>query len=727
MDAETIRSIAIRSCDDMLEQITHMQRGVDPRDHSLIAMVVNEVKGTKRKEDYIVLELSKGIREFDNLALCIENTPERFYYSDGGTSENYVIFDNYDETSKTVVAYPSSSLMRIINEHEDKDIKVVVDMKWLIALTKKCFERYGYRIGYPHSKPSFTAGQDYDFPVEGIPSEEQKHAVDVVLNSPLSYVWGAPGTGKTQYVLATAIMAYIKQGKRVAIIAPTNNSVEQVLRGVLKVIESDDPDREYIDPSKDILRLGSATKEFSKEYGELCENSTIEAKIRKLERSNEVIAEVLFERNVDRLDANFDQIEALYEEEYDSAPFDKKKEIEAQIMEYWEEIAEVLSGKPEFSSLTEGVDEFNLRSKVSRIRSLLKERGRLFLDIEYYKDYSDQDLAMMAMGNQSEMGCFGVSSESRSKKVKIMAMTPYILMGRPSLFEEGGIVDVDHIFIDEAGYANLIQTMPVFMCGPPITMLGDHMQLPPVCEIDRDKIVTWATGDFDGYMKNAFMWDQSARFIESFLFDEIDHIRQQYLDEAEPVYQRTKQADLTKSHRFADSLAKILDRSVYKNGIRGLEGGRLEVICYNVVGNNSDTRVNKKEAEAITRFVKKNKGKLGSFVILTPYRNQRAELIRMNRGLEDSILTIHGSQGREWSTVIISVSDNHTSNREVPLRFTSSLSPNVGLKVMNTAVSRAKERLIIFCDYEFWAARAEKGDLLGMIVADENTVVRDDI
>jgi hypothetical protein len=77
--------------------------------------------------------------------------------------------------------------------------------------------------------------------------------------------------------------------------------------------------------------------------------------------------------------------------------------------------------------------------------------------------------------------------------------------------------------------------------------------------------------------------------------------------------------------------------------------------------------------------------------------------------------------------VIISVSDNHTSNREVPLRFTSSLAPNVGLKVMNTAVSRAKERLIIFCDYEFWAARAEKGDLLGMIVADENTVVRDDI
>ncbi len=308
-----------------------------------------------------------------------------------------------------------------------------------------------------------------------------------------------------------------------------------------------------------------------------------------------------------------------------------------------------------------------------------------------------------------------------------MAMTPYILMGRPGLFDEDGIVDVDHIFIDEASYANLIQTMPVFMCGPPVTMLGDHMQLPPVCEIDRDKIVTWATGDFDGYMKNAFMWDQSARFIESFLFKDIEEIRGLYLEEDDPPEGKTMLANLTKSHRFADSMAKVLDKAVYNNGIRGLEDANLEVICYNVVGKNPDTRVNIKEADAITRYLKNNRKNLGSFVVLTPYRDQRSKIISMNHDHENSILTIHGSQGREWDTVIISVSDNRTSNREVPYRFTSSLPPNVGMKVMNTAVSRAKKRLVIFCDYEFWAGRADRGDLLGMIVADENTVVRDEV
>lgn len=728
MDAKTIKEIGIRSCEDMLEQISHMQKGVDPRENSLVSMVVNDVKHIVRKENYIQIELIKGIKDLDNLGLSIENSKQKYFYSDNSSSEDYVIFDDYDESSRTVLAYPSDSLMKIINEHEDKDIKVIVDMKWLIELTKNCFERYGDRIGYPHSTPHFEAGVDYGFPAEGEPTEEQKQAVDTVLNNSLSYVWGAPGTGKTQYVLATSILAYVKKGKRVAIIAPTNNSVEQVLRGVLKVIEKDDPDNEYINPKQDILRMGAATAEFIHDYGDLCEDNAIVSKIKQLQRSNKIIESILFERSIDKLDANFDQIEALYEEEYDIAPFEKKKQIEAQIMDYWSEIKIIVGSHQELSGYVENIDEFNLRARVSSIRSRLKERDRPSLEITHYKDSTDAELSLIIEDNNKRLAEYEkYGTGYRSKHVKIMAMTPFTLMGRPSLFEEGGIVDVDHIFIDEAGYANLIQTMPVFMCGPPITMLGDHMQLPPVCEIDREKIITWATGEFNGYMKNGFMWDQSARFIESFLFDDIDNIRDQYVKDEEPSYRITALANLTKSHRFADSLAKILDKAVYKNGIRGREDTHLEVICYNVVGKNPETRMNPEEVEAVTEYIKKNKSTIGEFAVITPYRDQRKEIARRNRSVEDQILTIHGSQGREWKTVIISVADNRSSQREVPLRFTSSIPPNVGLKVMNTAVSRAKERLILFCDYEFWRDRAKMGDLLGMIVADSNTVVKYEI
>ena len=90
---------------------------------------------------------------------------------------------------------------------------------------------------------------------------------------------------------------------------------------------------------------------------------------------------------------------------------------------------------------------------------------------------------------------------------------------------------------------------------------------------------------------------------------------------------------------------------------------------------------------------------------------------------ENNVMTIHSSQGREWDTVIISVCDNDTTNRDVKLRFTSSLEPYSGLNVINTAVSRAKKNLIIVCDYEFWKGRAPLDDLIGVLVANTDTTV----
>ena len=97
-------------------------------------------------------------------------------------------------------------------------------------------------IDYPKFKPELGIGA-YEFPKNLTPSKEQDLAMKTILESKLTYVWGAPGTDKTQFVLATAIMAYLRKGKRVAVFAPTNNSLEQVLRGLLKIIEKEDPKR----------------------------------------------------------------------------------------------------------------------------------------------------------------------------------------------------------------------------------------------------------------------------------------------------------------------------------------------------------------------------------------------------------------------------------------------------------------------------------------------------
>ena len=72
-------------------------------------------------------------------------------------------------------------------------------------------------------------------------------------------------------------------------------------------------------------------------------------------------------------------------------------------------------------------------------------------------------------------------------------------------------------------------------------------------------------------------------------------------------------------------------------------------------------------------------------------------IVRMNYSLvhQEKLLTVHKSQGREWDTVIVSLAD------EPPGYYTNSNLEN-GLHVLNTALSRAKKKLILVGDLTKW-------------------------
>ncbi len=72
----------------------------------------------------------------------------------------------------------------------------------------------------------------------------------------------------------------------------------------------------------------------------------------------------------------------------------------------------------------------------------------------------------------------------------------------------------------------------------------------------------------------------------------------------------------------------------------------------------------------------------------------------MGRRYCDRCIMVHDSQGRECDTVVLSMADNGMASRDVPLKFMSS-GTVIGLKVINTAVSRTKRRLVLVCDREF--------------------------
>lgn len=65
------------------------------------------------------------------------------------------------------------------------------------------------------------------------------------------------------------------------------------------------------------------------------------------------------------------------------------------------------------------------------------------------------------------------------------------------------------------------------------------------------------------------------------------------------------------------------------------------------------------------------------------------------------------------------MADSRVNTRDVHLRFTSTATGGIGMNVINTAVSRAKKRLVVICDREFWID--QKGELIGKMAreADE--------
>ena len=298
----------------------------------------------------------------------------------------------------------------------------------------------------------------------------------------------------------------------------------------------------------------------------------------------------------------------------------------------------------------------------------------------------------------------------------IVACTPQTYMAR---FCPNGIdgdrpqLDVDHIFIDEAGYCNCMMSLALLSNGVPVTFLGDHKQLPPVCTVDEEDLRRYINRG--GFMRYGFLWSQSALFTESVLTGTEESLSKAFVELSDPEFTQTRRADLTDSHRFGYNLGEVLDRYVYRNGVAGLGNDPLEIVCIGAVCEPRDRRINRPEAEAIRAYLAQTEET--EYCILSPYRTQIDVLKDVMPSEEHRILTVHKSQGREWDTVIHSVQDGEGCKRDVPLRFTSSLG-DVGLKVINTAVSRAKKRLVVVCDRTFWLNRPD--ELICGLIADES-------
>ena len=777
MTVPEIRQIAINSAEVYYRYLADNNKGIQRVD-------VHEIEYLRGSD--LILQLKLAAKLFDIEAISFENlsAPRPKY------DTNMVRVLEYDNDNNVLIIKPAEQYRNEFRNLRNTDLKVISDLKFLVERVKSWYELNGTNISLPSTTSPYANN------VKSIkfldnesfhPSINQIESIKNIFNNPFSYIWGAPGTGKTQFVLSYAVLHYIRNKGRIAILAPTNNAIEQVLRGVIKMTDIEGVKRDKI------LRLGTPTKKFAEEFPEVCEARGLQKKLEEIDKQINIVIRIInyeqsknLSERVKEILPLFDKIPehikayddagnklnylagALQQKEKENKTLRNrysglKKKLEAQqakVNSPLNKLAKLFTSgttkreqqliginhsiqrlKNEFESLKKEYTEIQQNHKYAskhrektsaRLTGILQKIIEPFEHTEVetivnklnksnyitvkeqiinavntiqekasiekalheiYKDYSllmlnNKVEKLRADREKLEM----YSTEERLKNVQIIAST---LDGYIGKFVDSKL-EVDHIFVDEAGYANIIKALTLFNQNVPVCFLGDHMQLPPVSEINDDKI-----REQENY-RNVFLWSQSAIYLDNLFFTDRDTCVNQYLSNNSFTPNVLSKTTLSTTYRFGNNLAEILGKYAYENNFYSSTMlGETQILFIDAPKNTEPVkRTSKSEAIAIQELVNelRNDGNK-DFVILTPYRNQ-VNLLNYHMPRERNelkILTVHKGQGQEWDTVILSVVDTYdmfftdTTNRQ-----------SKGLNLINTAISRAKHKLIIVCDKNYW-------------------------
>lgn len=773
-----------------------------------VSKIIPESKSPRKNEYW--LQLDQKVKNTDGLIVQIKNNT----YSSEQIKP--AVFDSNRRMLKVIL---SESKKGVFDHCAPEDIIVFSDLRFLVRRVKEWYKRFGNCIKLPAGKPTVKEADCSN--LKQTPSSDQTLAIRGVLSEPFSYVWGAPGTGKTRFVLARAVLAYLQAGKKILVTAPTNNAVEQTLYGLLPVLEE-----AGLDYNKLVVRLGTANTDFLAKYPGVCEDSgyskaiaeimdslsSLQISMEEAEQAEKLFHDYLAfqqkrsafqevtsslddliprlseaseqvlslqaslnvalkassEKEAERKDCENNQafynqqaqdlLKRLHNPIYAVLSWFNKEEEQKKIdtslekARYYEEklarIQSEIDAQNETadglqSSLTEARASFErMILEVSRCVEISDELSSAAKAIRpenaastipmfqntlegILQTFAEESDRFSSVVNRSQPS-FEEERETLKQKIEalknkqreleqadpkkrmeeclVVACTIDLCLNRLPISKENRFA---HVFLDEAGYSSLIKAATLTAFSDKVTFLGDHMQLPPVCEADDQAI------ERDGNLLLA-LWAQSALHTETIFFDPVERICTDYLKKANTPFRTMKKHDLLNSYRFGEALARVLADDVYDRGFRGNDGHDTRIFYIDAPKRpEQERRVSHSECDSIERIIQNYGGLKESSGIIAPYRKQvklLREMARRNRLQMDNVVTVHQSQGREWDNIFLSVTD--TTDKF----FTDSLNPySDGKKVINTAVSRARKNLVIVCDYKYWIK--QRSQLIGKLLA----------
>jgi hypothetical protein len=616
MTVEEIREVAMLSCDAHYDCLEKQDKGFEEK---AISFKNNSENIPSRWELYMTTPLmdikflilhfktnNKRIKmlslfdpmfpippqEYNNRIYESRNKPPEEGIENNPKDKTYIL--HYDDRKMALLIDLPDILIDEFKNTRTEDIEVLTDMKFLILRIHKWYNDSGGKISLP-TEISPLAGTFSEIERLGqikllgqLPLESQRRALCDIFTKPFSYIWGAPGTGKTKFILAYAVIFYIQRGYSVSILAPTHVALEQIMIGIISVSDKMNINRMHFE------RVGTPSTEFLHNYSELCPG---------------------------------------YDEE---------------------------------------------------------------------KDKLMQTFTVKAKGYTLD------------KYINLYCKSP---------------MPTSHIFVDEAGYSSIIRGLTLFNHKVPITFLGDHKQLPPFTEADEDKIFISSPNDKEQTTTNSsFLWTFPCIYIEKLFEPEysFENLSKIFNTKKDPFkldeLNHISIISLQHTYRFSDKIAKMLDKHIYEFGfcsknpdshtnIFYIDSPRIEnkLEHFSKSGKKIEENFSESEVNNVLKICQRLNKMNKDYIVLTPYTIQRDEIQKRFKGKlpEHKVMTIHKSQGSEYNTVVFSVT-NKTTKPFVNSKL------RMGQCVINTAISRAKEELIIVCDVACW--KAKKGQLISELL-----------
>jgi superfamily I DNA and/or RNA helicase len=612
-------------------------------------------------------------------------------------------------------------------------------------------------FGLQNSK--IESDNSYSIPysvVAGAPNKYQEEAIRLSLGSEVSFVWGPPGTGKTQ-TIARIIEGFIAKNLSILLLSHTNKATDGALYDAVELLKNTEDYREgkFIRVGKEIALEEKIKMDFPLVIKEniLREKSApIRNELNSLEEEKSKIESFL--RADEELLSKFERYENI------SGEIDS---INREVIQRKENIRLSTSNLSSLSVSLSEIEQkitthqnegFFVKLFLGSLESLLKQKTNILTNIEKEKNILENNKNVSELASIKLSKCLAQEqmlkeelineriadvknryekNETTYKNIEkqISLLSKQLEELDVNLIKEAKLIattltksysdkivlnrEYDCVIVDEASMAPL----PALWCASglakqKVVIVGDFYQLPPVVkhrvlkekkseeEIEREEFLVknWLSRDIFEVVGIPLAIDAGK---------ELAWLRQ-----------------LRKQYRMHPDIAGIINRLIYSKG-----GNKYTLESDDSTNENGKEKLNKKPLKGLHIGVydtgaigsvagKTDSGSYYNFYhaflvvelakqaiesgytkigIITPFRPQANLIQKMitDSKMDDFVIadTVHRFQGGQKQVVIFDIT---TSN---PTKLTDdNLSGGDDEKIFNVAFSRAQEKCIIVADVE---------------------------